>query len=217
MSNFTFSVVNAGQRNSDVKPEIIATSTKGSFRLTGPAAEILGIAPGDYAMFVKGTGEDGSVAWFVGKGFAMKNSNGTIQTCKPIGIKAYIAENFDACLNKAMSEGDAELVDALSVEGISRDEQIELMANATTTTKYQGSKCASPSKQTGLGATVTFTDNNIWNQLKKDVDEPEKINRAFSLDVDNVVVASLPNGFDNVDVKLLMLGESVDAAPITRQ
>lgn len=217
MSRFTFAVVNAGQRNSDVKPELIATSTKGGFRLTGPAAEALGIAPGDYTMFVKGTAEDGSVSWFVGKGYAMKNSNGTTQTCKPTGAKAYIEENFDAVLAKALESGDAQLVEALTVEGISRDEQVELLSDAMTTVKYQGSKCASPSKQTGLGATLTFTDNNIWSQLKKDVEEPETINRAFALDIDDVIVASVSNGYENVDVKLLMLGDFSDAAPISRQ
>lgn len=217
MSRFTFAVVNAGQRNSDVRPELVATSTKGGFRLTGPAAEILGIAPGDYAMFVKGTAEDGSVSWFVSKGYAMKNSNGTVQVCKPTGAKAYVEENFDAILAKAMESGNQEFIDALTVEGITRDEQVELLAGAMTTTKYQGSKCASPSKQTGLGATLTFTDNNIWSQLKKDIDDPESINRAFALDVEDVIIAPVSDGYETVEVKLLMLGESVDAAPLARQ
>lgn len=213
MGSFKLSVVNAGQRNVNVAPQIIATSTKGSFRLTGPAAEALGVAPGDYVMFLKGSDDAGNVVWAVAKGYAMKNSNGTLQTCKPYGAKAYVEENFNAVLEQALASGNEKLIEALTVEGISHDAQVELLSDAMTTTKYQGSKSASPSKQTGIGATVTFTDNNIWSQIKSDVDDPESINRVFSLDPSEIVETEVSDGHGMVTIKALVLGESVDEAP----
>lgn len=50
--SFGFSAVNAGQRNVVVAPELIAVSTEGNFRITAPVSKALGIANGDYVMFL---------------------------------------------------------------------------------------------------------------------------------------------------------------------
>ena len=51
-SGFGFAVVAAGQRNMTADPQVIATSTEGGFRITGPVTRILGIQHGDYVMFI---------------------------------------------------------------------------------------------------------------------------------------------------------------------
>ena len=51
-SCFGFAVVAAGQRNMTADPQVIATSTEGGFRITGPVTRILGIQHGDYVMFI---------------------------------------------------------------------------------------------------------------------------------------------------------------------
>lgn len=53
MKNLSFgpSVVNAGQRNTSVEAELIATSTNGGFRVTAPVSRALGLAHGDYLVF----------------------------------------------------------------------------------------------------------------------------------------------------------------------
>ncbi len=50
--SFGFSAINAGQRNVVVAPEFIAVSTEGNFRITAPVSKALGIANGDYVMFL---------------------------------------------------------------------------------------------------------------------------------------------------------------------
>ena len=49
---FGFAAVNAGQRNTSVEPQLVATSTEGNFRLTAPVTRALGIRPGENVMFI---------------------------------------------------------------------------------------------------------------------------------------------------------------------
>lgn len=49
---FGFSAVNAGQRNVNYDPQVIAVSTPGGFRITSPVSKILNVQHGDYIMFI---------------------------------------------------------------------------------------------------------------------------------------------------------------------
>ena len=49
---FGFGVAISGQRNNDYVPELVALSTKGGFRITPQVSKKLGIAGGDYVMFI---------------------------------------------------------------------------------------------------------------------------------------------------------------------
>lgn len=49
---FGFGVAISGQRNNDYVPELVALSTKGGFRITPQVSKKLGIASGDYVMFI---------------------------------------------------------------------------------------------------------------------------------------------------------------------
>lgn len=212
-----FSVINAGQRNTNVAPELIALSTLGGFRLTGPAAKALGIKPTDNVMFLY---DEESKQYAIAKGYAIMKNDGTPKMCAArINKKAQIEANFDAALDAALSSNNAELVDALSVEGISHDEQVALLAEAMQTPEvqdYAGSKCASPSGFTGEGASVCFTDSNIWGQLKSDMEDKAAFNRGFAIDVNEVFDLEVYNGYENVVVKAVVLGETRDFEPSRR-
>lgn len=255
-SAFGFSAVNAGQRNVAVEPQLVALSTPGGFRLTGPATKILGIAPGDNVAFISNVDAiDAALAshdetivafaeemgleldsaelsiaahkefdqWAVCKGYALYNSKGTPLTVKErLSMKdkeAIVRANFDEILSMAMASDNAELVEALSREGVTRDEQIELLTatiEGKEVPKYQGSKSANPSGMTGVGLNLNFTDSNVWNQLKVGVEEPTKINRVFDLDLDGVETIVLSNGYEDVKVTIIPLGDYTDKAPATR-
>lgn len=217
MSTFKFSVVNAGQRNVNVKPALVATSTTGGFRLTGPAAKALGIKPTDYVMFMHDTESD---VWAIAKGYACKKSNGEVQTCSErVDRKSLVAKNFDSILEAALASGNDELIAALTAEGVTKDAQIELLVpyvEVPLTTKYQGSKCASPSGLTGEGANVVFTDTNVWEQLKSDVEDKKGTVRTFDLNPAEVIDVDVFDGHDTVAVKALVLGEYTDGVPAGR-
>lgn len=48
----TVTIVNAGQRQTSVEPQLIFTSTPGGIRITPPVSKFLGIQHGDYIMFI---------------------------------------------------------------------------------------------------------------------------------------------------------------------
>lgn len=217
MGTFKFSVVNAGQRNVNVEPALVATSTTGGFRLTGPAAKALGIKPTDYAMFLH---DSESNTWAVAKGYACKKADGEYQMCADrIDRKAVVERSFDSILEAALASGNEELVAALTAEGVTKEAQVELLmpcVEAPSVIKYQGSKTASPSGLTGEGANVVFTDTNVWEQLKSDVEDKKSITRSFALNLDDVLEVEVYDGHDNVSVKALVLGEYKDDTPARR-
>lgn len=255
-SAFGFSAVNAGQRNVAVEPQLVALSTLGGFRLTGPATKLLGVAPGDNVGFINNVDAiDAAIAanapeivafaeeqglelgsaelaiaahkefdmWAVCKGYQMFTGKGTPLTVKErLSGKdrvAIVKANFDEILAAAMASENAELVDALSRDGITADEQIELLASTIEgreVPKFHGSKSANPSGMTGVGVNVTFTDSNVWNQLKCDLDEPTKVNRVYDLVLDSVQTIMLSNGYEEVKVTIIPLGDYTDKAPAAR-
>lgn len=255
-SAFGFSAVTAGQRNVAVEPQLFALSTQGGFRLTAPVTRVLGIAPGDYVMFINNVAEiDAAIAaqapmvvefaeeqglalgspelaiamhkefdmWAVAKGIALYKSNGTPITVKErLGAKdkeALVLANFDEYLDRALASGNDELVHALSHEGVTKEEQVKILSTlieGREVPKYQGSKTATTNGCTGVGLPLNFTDTNVWNQLKTDMENAEAMNRVFAIDTDEVQTIVLNNGYEDVKVPIVILGEYTDVAPIAR-
>lgn len=211
--NFSFAVVNAGQRNVETKAQLVACSTKGGFRLSGPAAKALGVKPSDYVMFLHDEEQD---VWAIANGIALKKSNGEAQECALRDAKKLIADNYDEAYAQAMQSGNEKLVAKISDETLTKEDIIDILAATQTTQKYQGSKTANPSGAVGVGAPVNFTDSNVWGQLKKGLDEPESINRVFELDETEVMDVDVFDGFSTITVKALVLGESTDEMPVVR-
>lgn len=255
-SAFGFNAVNAGQRNVVVEPQLVATSTLGQFRLTAPITKLLGIAPGDYVMFINNIADiDAAIAnqtpevvafaeeqglalgsvelgiamhkefdvWGVAKGIALYNSKGIALTSKErLTAKdkvAIVEANFDAVLESALASGNEEIVAALTRDGITKEEQVDVLASGIEgreMPKYQGSKTANPSGLTGAGLPLTFTDTNVWNQLKADMDAKEDHNRVYDIDTNEVMTITMNNGYEDVQVPVVFLGESVDSEPVAR-
>lgn len=161
--------------------------------------------------------------WGIAKGYALYNSKGIALTIKErLTAKdklAMVRADFDATMEAALASGNEELVAALTREGITVEEQEEILVaniNGRELPKFQGSKCANPSGLTGAGLPVTFTDTNVWNQLKADVDAKEEMNRTFDVDLADVETITVNNGFEDVQVQVLWLGTSVDSKPVAR-
>lgn len=163
--------------------------------------------------------------WAIAKGIVCKNDKGAILTITERLSKkdkvTYVEQNFEDVLASAMESGSEEMKDALSREGITHDEQVEILAETITgreLPKYQGSKCANSSNLTGTGVILTFTDTNVWNEMKSDLDEEvrSKVNRVFSVDPADIQHASISNGYEEVDVPFLVLGEYTDKEVIAR-
>lgn len=157
--------------------------------------------------------------WAIAKGIVCKKSNGTIQTITERLSKkdktTYVEQNFDEVLASAMSSESQEMVDALSREGITHEEQVEILTSSITgreVKKYQGSKCANSSALTGTGVILTFTDTNVWNEMKSDLSEEDKgkINRSFAIDTTNVQKTLMSDGYEEVEVPFLVLGDYTD-------
>src|SRR5690606_23816591 len=102
-------------------------------------------------------------------------------------------------------------------DGVTKEEQMDVLANfvqAKEVAKYKGSKAANPNGQTGAGTNLTFTDSNVWKQLKADLgEEATKVNRVFDIDIEDIQDVTLSDGYKEVTVKALVLGDYTDKEP----
>lgn len=252
--SFGFGVVNSGQRNTVIEPQVIATSTEGGFRITPLVSRVLGVANGENVMFVNNLAQlDEAIAakdttltdfvaesglewgtpeaaiaihhefdmWGIAKGVLEKDTKGNIKTCTERLSKndklRFVSQNFEEALAGAMNQADDDTKAALSRDGITQNEQAEILTAFVTPRelpKYMGSKTSNPAGLTGVGTTLNFTDSNIWKQLKADLGESAgEVNRVFDVDVEHLVDAPISNGFETVNVKVLVLGQYVDKKP----
>ena len=159
--------------------------------------------------------------WAVYKGVAEYDGKGLPKmTCERLSKKdkiAFASMNFDTMLEGALASGDEELKAAITREGVTKEEQIDVLANFVKPRempKFSGSKVANPAKMIGVGSTVTYTDTAIWNQLKADLGEDAtSVNRAYDVDLDNLIDLDINDGYKVVTVKAVILGNYTDEAP----
>lgn len=249
--SFGMSVVNLAKRSVVAEPELIANTTPGSFRLTAPVTRALGIASGDYVMFVGNTAAiDMAIAqkdeelvawcqenniditspagidaiheafdmWAVAKGIQEFDAKGN-----PIKVSerwtkdakmAYVTNDFDNIFEHAKANGDADFVAALTAEGMTKEAQIEMIANSLQpeiVDKYRGAKCANPSKLVGIGNVVTFADASVWSALKANMGETMKSHsRIFSVDITELMDVVVNDGCKDVTIKAAVLKEYRD-------
>lgn len=159
--------------------------------------------------------------WAIAKGIVEYDTKGNQKTTterltKNDKIK-FVSQNFEDMLATAMEQADDETKDALSREGVTKEEQIDILAAFVTPRelpKYKGAKAANPAGLTGAGTSLTFTDSNVWKQLKADMgDNATKFNRAFDVDLENLQDIELSDGYKTVTVKALVLGDYTDKEP----
>ena len=252
--NFGFSAVNAGQRNVSVEPQVIAVSTEGNFRMTAPVSRALGIANGEYVMFLSNVDnidaaiaqkdpqivkfckanelELGSAeaaiaihkefdAFAIAKGVKEFDTKGNVKSITERLTKndklKFVAQNFDEMLEAALTQADDATKDALSRDGVTKEEQMEILTAFVTPRelpKFKGSKVANPAGLTGIGTSLNFTDSNVWKQLKVDLgDDAEKFNRIYDVDVEDLQDVVINDGYKDVTVKAIILGDYTDKEP----
>ena len=141
--------------------------------------------------------------WAIAKGIVEYDTKGNQKTSterltKNDKIK-FVSQNFDTMLEQAMEQADDDTKAALSRDGITKEEQTDILAAFVTPRelpKYKGSKAANPAGLTGAGTSLTFTDSNVWKQLKADMgDTATKLNRVFDVDVEEVQDIVLSDGY----------------------
>lgn len=249
--SFGMSVVNLAKRGVVAEPELVANTTPGSFRLTAPVTRALGIASGDYVMFVGNTAAiDMAIAqkdeelvawcqenniditspagvaaihkafdmWAVAKGIQEFDAKGNPVKVSERWTKdakmAYVTNDFDNIFESAKANGDADFVAALTAEGMTKEAQIEMIANSLQpeiVDKYRGAKCANPSKLVGIGNVVTFADASVWSALKANMGETMKsYSRIFSVDITELMDVVINDGCKDVTIKAAVLKEYRD-------
>lgn len=159
--------------------------------------------------------------WAIAKGIVEYDTKGnqkssTERLTKNDKIK-FVSQNFADMLEQAMQQADDETKEALSRDGITKEEQIDILSAFVTPRelpKYKGSKAANPAGLTGAGTSLTFTDSNVWKQLKADMgDTATELNRVFDVDVEDIQDIVLSNGYKEITVKAIVLGEYSDKEP----
>lgn len=156
--------------------------------------------------------------WGIAKGIQMFDKNGNAVKAKERMSKTdkveYVTNNFDDVLKAAIENGEPEFAASLQVEGITKEEQIEILANAVNpeqVNKYYGSKCSNSSNLSGTGVSLTFSDSAVWGALKEDLgEEAKKMSRTFEVDIKELREVPYFNGHKEVIVKAAMLGEFKD-------
>lgn len=156
--------------------------------------------------------------WGIAKGIQMFDKNGNAVKTKERMSKTdkveYVTNNFDDVLKAAVENGESEFAASLQVEGITKEEQIEILANAVNpeqVNKYYGSKCSNSSNLSGTGVSLTFSDSAVWGALKEDLgEEAKKMSRTFEVDIKELREVPYFNGHKEVIVKAAMLGEFKD-------
>lgn len=156
--------------------------------------------------------------WGIAKGIQMFDKNGNAVKTKERMSKTdkveYVTNNFDDVLKAAIENGEPEFAASLQVEGITKEEQIEILANAVNpeqVNKYYGSKCSNSSNLSGTGVSLTFSDSAVWGALKEDLgEEAKKMSRTFEVDIKELHEVPYFNGHKEVIVKAAMLGEFKD-------
>lgn len=257
---FGFGVVKSGQRNVSFEPEFSVLSSPGMFKITPQVSKALGVANGEYVMFINNRDAiDAAIRekdevvvafceehgldleepatlvaihkefdrWAIAKGVKMLTEKGLAQKASERLSKKqkeeYIAADFDNYLEQALAGNDEQLRDALTADGITKDQQIEILATLVTPAevdKYMGSKCSNSSDMIGAGVVLTFTDSNVWNDMKSDLDKEARKNvvRTYAINLDEIGTTEIFNGYENVKVAYLPLPtEYKDSAPIERK
>lgn len=156
--------------------------------------------------------------WGIAKGIQMFDKNGNAVKTKERMSKTdkveYVTNNFDDVLKAAIENGEPEFAASLQVEGITKEEQIEILANAVNpeqVNKYYGSKCSNSSNLSGTGVSLTFSDSAVWGALKEGLgEEAKKMSRTFEVDIKELREVPYFNGHKEVIVKAAMLGEFKD-------
>lgn len=120
-------------------------------------------------------------------------------------VEAYRAQLIEKSGNPDAT--DEELAALLTVE----------MVKSPLVDKFQGSKSSTTSNNTGIGLPLSITDANVWAVLKKDLEDPTTVNRAFDVDLNAPEDIMVNDGFKEVKVRMVPFTFKEDVAPMVRE
>lgn len=155
----------------------------------------------------------------ISKGIVIKDKKGEVVQVKDRVSK----EERIAIVNAEWSYIDEETMDKLKIaaaeKGISEPTVDDLKAIAVEgfdpalVDKYTGSKTLTTSNvsTSKFGLPLYFTDSAIWKSMKSDLGEDaNKFNRVFDIDLDDKFETVVSNGYEDVTVVALPLGDYTD-------
>ena len=192
--------------------------------------------------------------WYISKGVAMVDKTGTpimtsVRMSKQNKID-FVLANIDTLIENdtfrtKMAEvlgtdefGKETIVELLSTD---KDAETEASANAKEVAisfvdvdeeqKYSGSKTATTGLANGVGCQLNFTDSNVWNILKSDLEDKTSKNRNFDVILKETtynegtedeetyapVEAKVNNGKEDVSVIAYPIVFNSDSDPIIRE
>ena len=159
--------------------------------------------------------------WGICKGYKEFDSKGNPKTSIERLTKKdkakFVNANFDVMLSAALEKAPEDVKAALLAADGDHDKQVDILiefVQPRELPKFSGSKTANPAGLTGVGTTLNFTDSNVWSQLKADLgDKASTVNRVYTLDPKALQPAIMNNGYEDVEVKVLILSDYKDVAP----
>lgn len=152
------------------------------------------------------------------KGHKLFDKNGNVKmVAKRVSKEekeAYLAKNSAELIEdnrEALTEAYGDLTDEEFAKKLTVD-----MFEVPMVEDYAGSKTAG-SDFSGVGSPVSFTDSSIWASLKKDLEDPSSKNRNYAIDINTIESCTVFNGYEEVEVKYVTLGEIKDVPPMKRE
>lgn len=222
--------VAAGQKGTaiSVDPELIVLTTNGKFDITPAVSRVLGLAPGDYITFGDNLADiQKAVALKTDEIVEIFNEAGA-DINNPVDVEAMVNEMRSFFIYKSIPEYNADgtqkmcnarisaeekkayaeqyhddIAAALTAKGIEPTEENILAAvKGDEIPSFNGSKCATTSKMTGVGLKLSFTDSNMWSVMKADLDPEARktIKRKFKVDIKNPLKAVIDDGYKDVEI-----------------
>jgi len=161
-------------------------------------------------------------AWYIAKGVLKYANHKPVMTTGRVETKDKIdfleehkldiaTANHDALAERfnAPNATDEELADMLTIEDIQMPEYQDSF----------GSKTATTSSNTGIGLSLNFTDNAVWQQLKSDLDKDVRgtVNRVFDVDTKNPEKVPFNDGDKDVEVLAYSISFAEDKAVTERK
>lgn len=165
--------------------------------------------------------------WAVCKGIAMLDKEGNPRqvvirqteeqkkALLELQFEELLQEKHDLLVARAINKGIVETEEDATDEILATLLTIDDV-NAPTTDEFSGSKTATTSNMIGLGLTVSFSDSSIWNELKADLEDAEKVSRYFTINLEEPIEVEIPNGKGMVPVKAYQFKFDRDEEPVAR-
>lgn len=187
-TRFSFAVMSTGKRpEKTTEPQLVVTTTKGTFKLNGAATRLIGLQHGDYAALVNNESD-----------LSRAIASGDADESTPITwgvIKGYTALGKDGKPRKSVKRLTDEEAQALIDSGEVDDDGNVLPQYED---KMVGFKLACTNKAMGLGNTLQGSDAVNYVALGGNPDE----NIVYSIEVEPTSVE-----VDGTEIDVYILGE----------